>query len=45
MEILQLKQESLSEWSKFIPKELVEEWMYGRQPLYAAGVTFQDEPQ
>ena len=45
MEILQLKQESLSEWAKFIPKELVEEWMYGRHPLYAAGITFQDEPQ
>lgn len=45
MEIIQLKQESLSEWAAFIPKELLEEWMYGGHPLYAAGITFQDEPQ
>ena len=45
MEIIQLKQESLSEWAQFIPKELFVEWMYGRHHLHAVGITFKDEPQ
>ena len=45
MEIIQLKQESLSEWAGFIPEELFLELMRGGRHLYAVGVTFKDEPQ
>ena len=45
MEIIQLKQESLSEWAGFIPEELFLKLMRGGRHLYAVGVTFKDEPQ